>query len=821
MASFSLNLPLVGSLIVKTFADLPASAVDGQIAVTADSGDIYTFDTTSSTWQPKGVTAGSGIVSINGETGNGQVLAVGTAGTDFAVVSAANTHTFNLPDASAANRGVITTGVQTIAGAKAFTGIVTVPDGSLGAPGLRFTTDNDTGFFQTGDGNLSIGANGTLKASFDQNTIDFYSVSQVTVNSDLDVTGALDVTGNISAANYPPTGNINTFSGFDNAGDLNPVPGFAVNTLSGGMDVFLVQESNNLSQNVFVHNLSSSIEPLQNSPNEALTGLNIGVNLDPNSTGFDIGTNGDAALCLNLGFNHQGTSDIGRLVMINSNSDIGNGTDPITIDGMAIVNGFGNIDNNVTIDGTIQGYGFQINVAASASGTSSFFGKAFYDNANFQIPVEGYYSVDLSPNLAAITNNHGFSGININQNITELQGNAGAIGVNCGGTIGTINSGSYQGVNVGPTVTLNKGNVTGLNVSMGNVTNYAGLQSSLVIQDITYTFNQFGDNNSYQIEYLDDTTAGNESFTIGGNLITCHMESGVSTATQIAAAAAANFSFASAVATVITGTGSNTQVAAAAANFTGGINPGTKKAAQFDGDVSINGALSFTGGLSIGALTSFASSAITSGLGVYSIDTLITQPTVAASATITGTDVLAINTAMLLQIGDNASVTSSFLGYAALGLPAVVTMGTGSTIDLVEGAIFAISLDAGATGGVIAEVDLCRSLAIPNGVTSVARLIGYKFDLPFGDPGTDTWGLYSAPTSAHNFMAGDLKVGGSDLPANSSVGIELESTTKAILLSRMTTTERDALTAVNGMQIYNSTTDKFQGYASGAWVDLH
>lgn len=36
-----------------------------------------------------------------------------------------------------------------------------------------------------------------------------------------------------------------------------------------------------------------------------------------------------------------------------------------------------------------------------------------------------------------------------------------------------------------------------------------------------------------------------------------------------------------------------------------------------------------------------------------------------------------------------------------------------------------------------------------------------------------------------------------------------------------TTTERNALTAVNGMVVYNSTDNKFQGYANGAWVDLH
>jgi len=42
-----------------------------------------------------------------------------------------------------------------------------------------------------------------------------------------------------------------------------------------------------------------------------------------------------------------------------------------------------------------------------------------------------------------------------------------------------------------------------------------------------------------------------------------------------------------------------------------------------------------------------------------------------------------------------------------------------------------------------------------------------------------------------------------------------------VMFGSFTTTERDALTPSNGTVIYNSTTDKFQGYAGGTWVDLH
>jgi hypothetical protein len=40
-------------------------------------------------------------------------------------------------------------------------------------------------------------------------------------------------------------------------------------------------------------------------------------------------------------------------------------------------------------------------------------------------------------------------------------------------------------------------------------------------------------------------------------------------------------------------------------------------------------------------------------------------------------------------------------------------------------------------------------------------------------------------------------------------------------LASYTTTERNALGVPNGSTIYNETTHKFQGYANGAWVDLH
>ena len=50
--------------------------------------------------------------------------------------------------------------------------------------------------------------------------------------------------------------------------------------------------------------------------------------------------------------------------------------------------------------------------------------------------------------------------------------------------------------------------------------------------------------------------------------------------------------------------------------------------------------------------------------------------------------------------------------------------------------------------------------------------------------------------------------------------LEITGTTGALKAPTLTTTQRNALTASNGMIIYNSTLSTMQAYANGSWVDL-
>jgi len=92
-------------------------------------------------------TFSTGITALNGLTDQVQNLSVGTSGTDFAISSISPTHTFNLPTASASNRGALSSADWTTFNGKQDT--ITVNNVGTLVNGSAAATPNDTDLVAT------------------------------------------------------------------------------------------------------------------------------------------------------------------------------------------------------------------------------------------------------------------------------------------------------------------------------------------------------------------------------------------------------------------------------------------------------------------------------------------------------------------------------------------------------------------------------------------------------------------------------------------------------------------------------------------------
>lgn len=99
---------------------------------------IYYIDGTSSQWVEATSGAnggnfggsGTGITLLNGLSFSDQTFAVGNSGSDFNISSLGSSHTFNIPTAGAATRGLVSTGTQSFSGLKRFNTGIEVKSGT-------------------------------------------------------------------------------------------------------------------------------------------------------------------------------------------------------------------------------------------------------------------------------------------------------------------------------------------------------------------------------------------------------------------------------------------------------------------------------------------------------------------------------------------------------------------------------------------------------------------------------------------------------------------------------------------------------------------
>ncbi|MEO7141779.1 MAG: hypothetical protein ABIY51_16010, partial [Ferruginibacter sp.] len=125
---------------------IPLPATGLLVYNTTDNGfKVNTGTPAAPVWTPL-LYSGNAITSINGLTGTIQTFTTGTTGTDFTISSSGSAHTFNIPTASAANRGALSAadwsifnGKQTALGFTPYN--ATNPSGYISSSSIAGATD--------------------------------------------------------------------------------------------------------------------------------------------------------------------------------------------------------------------------------------------------------------------------------------------------------------------------------------------------------------------------------------------------------------------------------------------------------------------------------------------------------------------------------------------------------------------------------------------------------------------------------------------------------------------------------------------------------
>lgn len=432
----------------------------------------------------------SEVVLFSGTTGKASKRATGTGVAHL---------TSGVLSASAVDLATETTGLLPAASIPwALKMPVTIPSNppSLGHAG----GDDDSGLTTEGDGNDTIYENGLKNASFDQNSTHFY-------RPNVYMDGDLDVSGNFTAANYPPTGSTNSFAAYDNTGALSSAPSTNFDVVAGDHEEYIqINSTGN------VTNGSSGFHFSKSGDVGFLTGMRLDYNgimgggyglsqvLSGSSTGqfehINLSNNGDIngnyfLLNSNMTGNVTGGNGIFGLNM-NMQGDSGNFS-PLN----ATNSGNTSYINGVSLQNSGSVTNGYTGLNMSNSGTTQYISALNYQNTGSQ--TGGYQIVNIQDNPASAVS---ATGINVNM-IGAYSTNVQGINV----SVNNATSPDKTAINADGALSVNSPKSTADGITPAFALNYVGGQFTVANGFPTAGEFGFGNNLATTAIFHDDMPA--------------------------------------------------------------------------------------------------------------------------------------------------------------------------------------------------------------------------------------------------------------------------------------------------------------------------
>lgn len=591
----------------------------------------------------------------------------------------------------------------------------------------------------------------------------------------------LDLVASVSVSGTP-----NTFSYFDGAGDLVTLPGWDVVPANLGSDVQLVAALNNDGGGI-LHNWDCDLNALQDSPNDNWSIHNFVLDLDQNSSGFDLGSNATQTLLRgNINYAPNVSSEAGNLLNLSLSGGIGDGSTAITLDSVQGISVSHAISDAVVI-GNYVGANVIPNISPDLS---------------------QYFAFNDSPNVGDVDTYVAFRNI----------GTAGEVGtyrsLESGPTIDAI-TGAYYGVDMHPAFTTSLNNYEGIrwtpafngSVGSGAAINLSGVYSSAANAMTNITMADIGpqfQSGSSVSNYIDINIhpafqTGSTGTDYKGVNIQPVFQSGASV-------------------TNIIGLNVNPSTTGASLTSAIGLNI-DMNSVQMDSPFNERVGLNINNGRIVAGIQF----QVDNNAFVDSGNLIVPQLQIASGSPVTGTDVIMNNFSGILIADDDLAAGPIGLGTSMVGFVGNFVVASGKTVDTLNCSLGgAGAISAPGDGGNVTDFTVYRAVGPINSggtstVTNSVQFLGA--DTP-ASIATNNWGV-RIDAAHNNWFNKNVVVGGSaKTPTNDSVGVEVAGTTKAFLNSRLSTAEKNALTAVNGMQTYDTDADEFQFYQAGVWTGL-